>query len=246
VRRQTARQHRRSWHLSLAMAGAIAADPERARRIGRRNIATAVSNRPVDSRKQQWAERWEHLLDLPLENLVAQLLEPGEAGDELRQHAPLDGVLEREVRRSVLEAWRAEERCSQALCDGAGGPLRPDQRFTVDVVRAVSGHLAVAIPSPAEQVVEVAELQEVEPTARTLLGAALGVPASEVRLLVRVDSLHLPGSGAAHAAGRAVLVTKADEDVVLAAAQTLHRAHEPGAADVAGALRDVLQIVLRP
>lgn len=259
MEQRAARRNRRSRQLTVAVVGAIAADPSRARRIARRNLAKALASQPDHPDLTRWADRWERLLLLPMADLATVLLEPGQGGDELRRQAPFDGVLDPGVRRAVIEAWSAEEAAegARSLADRCGACREPTiarlpdpapegvKPFVIEVVRAVSGRLAVAIPAPAEQVVEVDELHAVEPVARTLLGAALGVPADGVPLLVRVDSLHLPGRGALHTPGRAVLISDADEDAIVAAEQLLQRSTPANASDLARALGSVLQVVRR-
>ncbi|MBX9244303.1 hypothetical protein ICW40_05715 [Actinotalea ferrariae] len=131
----------------------------------------------------------------------------------------------------VLRAWRAtataytegvpRDQADLTWYDDHGtGP------YVVDVVASSLSTLAAAIPAPAEQVVTVTALHEVEPVARTLLGAALGVPGDDVPLVIRVDSLSMPGSGDPHIPGRAVLVTATDEGAI-AAAELLLEAAEP-------------------
>lgn len=259
MEQRAARRNRRSRRLTVAVVGAIGAGPSRARRIARQNIAKALASQPDDPGLRRWAERWESLLLLPVADLATVLLEPGQDGEELRRQTPFASLIDAGVRRAVLEACSAEEAAegARSLADLCGDCPEPTiigavdaapeavEPFVVEVVRAVSGRLAVAIPAPAEQVVEVDELHAVEPVARTLLGAALGVPADGVPLLVRVDSLHLPGRGALHTPGRAVLISDADEDSIVAAEQLLQRSTPANASDLARALGSVLQVVRR-
>ena len=47
------------------------------------------------------------LLDGPLEDVLAVLVEPGERGDRLRKASPFPGALTEEERHEIFRAWRA-------------------------------------------------------------------------------------------------------------------------------------------
>lgn len=50
-----------------------------------------------------WVERWAEVLSLPLEQLCAQLVDPGEAARALRQSTPFAGALDSATRWRI---WR--------------------------------------------------------------------------------------------------------------------------------------------
>lgn len=54
-----------------------------------------------------YVEAWERLLDLPLPELTARVLEPSEAGHDLRQVSPFAGVLSPRERWQILRGARS-------------------------------------------------------------------------------------------------------------------------------------------
>ena len=55
----------------------------------------------------RWAARWSTLLDLPLGQLRAALLDPGQEGRDLRQSSPFAGVV------PPRERWQIWRRCGE-------------------------------------------------------------------------------------------------------------------------------------
>ena len=53
---------------------------------------------------ERWAREWLRVLELPLEEIVTVLTDPGERSRDLRQTSPFAGVLDPRTR---WEAWRA-------------------------------------------------------------------------------------------------------------------------------------------
>jgi len=52
----------------------------------------------------RWAEEWLEVLDRPLEEVIAIMIDPGERSRQLRQTSPFAGVLDPKTR---WETWRS-------------------------------------------------------------------------------------------------------------------------------------------
>lgn len=98
-----------SLALGRAVARRLAADPERVRAIGRRNLARARRDATMADR---WLERWQTLLDGPDDELVAVLTSPAEPDRVLRQNSPFAGVLDPRERWALLDHVRRARRAS--------------------------------------------------------------------------------------------------------------------------------------
>ncbi len=110
-RTRTARMskdQRRSLWLSHAVAGEIAADPDRARRIALENLTQLRSR--ARGQAVRWLDEWERLLRGSLVRLLTELTSPSPKGRELRQNNPFAGLLDEEDRAQVLAAFAAYER----------------------------------------------------------------------------------------------------------------------------------------
>lgn len=105
---QLQRSERRSLWLAYAVAGAFAADPEKAINGARRELARMRPH--VRGRANQWLDEWGRLLDGPPERLLAAMTDPSERGRELRQNSPFAGLLTEAQRGKVLDAWQRSER----------------------------------------------------------------------------------------------------------------------------------------
>ena len=101
------RDQRRSLWLAYAVAGRIVSDPTRARRIARANLERmSMASR---GQARRWLEEWDHLIDGPMDGVLAALVSPSPRGRELRQNTPFAGVLTDEERLLVLDQWRARD-----------------------------------------------------------------------------------------------------------------------------------------
>lgn len=93
----------RSRALHEAVARRVAEDPSlvaRARARVRQWGATGAVARP-------YVEAWQELLDQPLPELLARLVEPSERMHELRQVSPFAGVLDPRLRWRILRDVRS-------------------------------------------------------------------------------------------------------------------------------------------
>ena len=98
------RPERRSLWLAYAVAGKVAADPEHARQLARRQIDRM---RPIArGQARQWLVEWERLLDGPTEDLLRTLTDTSPFARELRQNSPFAGLLPSDERTQVLASWR--------------------------------------------------------------------------------------------------------------------------------------------
>jgi hypothetical protein len=105
-----ARQRRRRELRSLAVAAAVAAAAERdfaaAERIGRANLARSAAM-VEDGPSRRWVDAWAAALDEGPHAVRAILLDPTDAGHDLRQMSPLAGLItdgERLAALAVVDA----------------------------------------------------------------------------------------------------------------------------------------------
>ncbi len=61
-----------------------------------------------------WAAVWLQVLDGPLEEVVAALIDPGERGYELRQNTPFTGVFSDEERLAAVRRAAREHRAARS------------------------------------------------------------------------------------------------------------------------------------
>jgi excisionase family DNA binding protein len=102
------RDQRRSLWLGFAIAGRIAANPEGARSLAGRNLATM--HRSARGQAVSWLEEWERLLGGPVEDLLIALTSRSPRGRDLRQNSPFAGMLSEGERAQVLASWSDNER----------------------------------------------------------------------------------------------------------------------------------------
>jgi excisionase family DNA binding protein len=101
------RDQRRSLWLAYAVAGRIAADPHRAKKLARTNLERMRASSRGQARR--WLDEWEHLLNGPIDDLLAMLVSPSPKGRELRQNSPFAGLLTEAERVKVFDAWKARD-----------------------------------------------------------------------------------------------------------------------------------------
>jgi hypothetical protein len=63
---------------------------------------------------RNWLLAWENILDCPLEEVVAALIDPGERGYELRQSTPFVGILSDEERLDAVRKASREHRAARS------------------------------------------------------------------------------------------------------------------------------------
>lgn len=102
------RDQRRSLWLGHAVAAAVVRCPELARSRARNNLTVMRAARgPVEN---PWLNRWEELLDGPLEMVLDALTSPAPRARELRQNSPFAGLLTQDERHAVLSNFIADDR----------------------------------------------------------------------------------------------------------------------------------------
>ena len=97
---------RRSLGYGLLIAAKFVARPDVVIEVGRRNLRRL---REVHSEGSayEYLDRWEVLLNGPLESLLRVLVSTDEASIALRHAAPFAGLLSEEERREVIRATRS-------------------------------------------------------------------------------------------------------------------------------------------
>ena len=101
------RDQRRSLWLAYATAGRVVEDPDRAKQLARRNLERMRESSRGQARR--WLDEWEHLVDGPVDRLLAMLVSTSPKGRELRQNSPFAGLLDDDERIRVLESWRTRD-----------------------------------------------------------------------------------------------------------------------------------------
>lgn len=104
---ELSRDQQRSLWLAYATAAHVVRDPDRARRIGLRNVEKMRPNARGQARL--WLEEWHELLGGPITELLEAYTSPNLHGRELRQHSPFAGLLTASERTAVLRAWKASQ-----------------------------------------------------------------------------------------------------------------------------------------
>lgn len=100
------RDQERSLWLHRVVAGRLAMEPDGTLAKARANIDTLRRAHP-GSVAQRWIERWQTLLDGPIDSLLDILASPSERAIELRQNSPFAGVLSEQERQTALASFRA-------------------------------------------------------------------------------------------------------------------------------------------
>lgn len=94
-----------SLWLHHAVAGKLALDPQRVVAKARRNLKR-LRTVHAHGRVREDFDRWEALLDGPLEALLDALVSKTPAAVDLRQNSPFAGVLTQSERAKLLRAFR--------------------------------------------------------------------------------------------------------------------------------------------
>ncbi len=97
---------RRSLWLAHAAAGVLVQDPERSLEMARQSLQ-AMFNAGPRGMSKQWLQRWQKLLEGPIEPILETLTGDTVEHDEMRQHSPLTAVLSPQQRQAVLDAFIA-------------------------------------------------------------------------------------------------------------------------------------------
>ncbi|MEQ8716684.1 MAG: helix-turn-helix transcriptional regulator [Acidimicrobiales bacterium] len=97
------REELQSHALHFAIAAKLSADPDAVIRRCRRNIARM---RDVNPHAARLLDEWDRILDRPVREIVARMLDPGEHARELRHVSPFAGLLSARERAAVLRSAR--------------------------------------------------------------------------------------------------------------------------------------------
>ncbi|MFN2570752.1 MAG: helix-turn-helix domain-containing protein [Gemmatimonadales bacterium] len=103
TRRWTRDQLRSLW-LSHAVAGRLVEDPQGVLARARNNLAHMFAGSARGSAKI-WLQKWQQLLDGPVEGVLEALTSRSPMSRELRQNSPFAGVLTEAQRRTALSEF---------------------------------------------------------------------------------------------------------------------------------------------
>lgn len=101
------RDQRRSLWLAFAIGGRIAANPDSANLLARRNLSTM--RKSARGQTISWLDEWERLLNGKTDLLLTALTSRSPRGRDLRQNSPFAGVLSQDERDQVLTSWKEQE-----------------------------------------------------------------------------------------------------------------------------------------
>lgn len=97
--------------LSLALHRAVVerlrADPDRVLSHARRNLIR-LRQFHRDGHSDVWIDRWQALLDGPVDRLVAVMVDPAQDARDLRQSNPFAGVLSPQEHRAIIRSTRRD------------------------------------------------------------------------------------------------------------------------------------------
>lgn len=101
------REERRSLAINRKVAEKLLADPDEVIALARKNLDLMRSQN--DGSARLWFDKWDHLLNGPLELIVAVLEGPTHEAASLRQVSPFAGVLSPPERWETYREFRASE-----------------------------------------------------------------------------------------------------------------------------------------
>jgi hypothetical protein len=79
-----------------------------------RRVRRLMGDPTVAKGSRRWIEEWGRLLDGPLEDIVAALIDPSDRGYELRQSTPFTGVISEEDRLIAVRRATRDHRASRS------------------------------------------------------------------------------------------------------------------------------------
>ena len=100
--------------LGRATAAELLRDPPRVLRGARRRVDRMLASPDLTRGARRGLIEWARLLDGPLEDVVAVLIDPSERGYELRQITPFTGVIDDDVRLRVVRQASREQRAARS------------------------------------------------------------------------------------------------------------------------------------
>lgn len=99
------REDHRSLAYHRAVAEKLAADPSAIMKQARKTLGKMRRKHPG---ARMLFNRWRICLKLPLDDLIAKILDPGMAAREMRHVTPFAGILTPEERSNILQRFRKE------------------------------------------------------------------------------------------------------------------------------------------
>jgi excisionase family DNA binding protein len=107
------RDQLQSLWLHAAVAGHLATDPAGTLQRAEANLER-LRRVHTSGMSRRWLDAWQEVLDSGPETVLEALTSRSARASELRQNSPFAGVLSEDERRTVLNAFRAQERGATA------------------------------------------------------------------------------------------------------------------------------------
>jgi len=103
-----------SLTLGRLTAAQLLRDPPPVLDRARRRVAKMLADPDLAEGSRRWMLLWAKILEGPLEDVVAVLIDPGERGYELRQNTPFAGILSDEDRLDAVRRASREHRATRS------------------------------------------------------------------------------------------------------------------------------------
>lgn len=103
-----------SLALGRLTASAVLRDPDRLVARAHARVVAILADEHSGRGARRWALEWQRLLEGPLEDVVAALIDPGECGYEFRQNMPFAGMLSDGERLAVVRRASREHRAARS------------------------------------------------------------------------------------------------------------------------------------
>ena len=100
--------------LGRLTAATLLRDPLPVLRRAQARVERLLDDPTLARGTRRWLSEWQALLDGPVEEVVAALIDPSERGYELRQSTPFTGVLSDEERLAAVGKATREHRASRS------------------------------------------------------------------------------------------------------------------------------------
>lgn len=107
VSSELTREVNRSLAINRKVVEKLLGNPDEVVALARKNLELMRSQN--DGSAEPWFEKWDHLLNGPLEVIVAVLESPTHAAASLRQVSPFAGVVSTSERWEIYREFRASE-----------------------------------------------------------------------------------------------------------------------------------------
>lgn len=100
------REEKVSLALGRLTAAELLRDPDAALVRARGRLQRQLEDPATPRASRRWLAEWDVLIELPLADIVAVLLDPSQRGYEMRQHAPFVGLLSDQERLDAIRSLR--------------------------------------------------------------------------------------------------------------------------------------------